>query len=634
MVYTDAATLRRTFLALVIALMLALMTVALSRPASALTVNVIPITGQLLVGGAPVTGNYDLQFQLYNAVSGGSTVGPLVTITNVAVADGVFYAEVNFGALSLGNSLWVQTNYRAAGAGNYAILSPRHVVPSVVYAADANYATLAGTTFRINNVLVGGPAPTTGQVLTYSGTRWAAAALPAPTAYTAGAGLTLTGSQFSVAVPLALTGTSNGPILTVSNVNGNGYGIFASSTAPGYSGIRGDNFASDPTSNGVAGVAAAGAGVAGYSTSGYGVQGTNTTTSDYGFLGGTEPSQNSSVGVYGNDATSASSGSGVFGFSTNGHGVAGLSINGAGGYFSSAGTDGVYGESTAANGGGVVGYADNGQTAFGVYGESTSGTGTYGQSSSGLGVEGISNTSTAVQAISTSGYGIYAQSGSNYAGYFTTGGATGLIGVSTSTNGTGIRGVANTGPVAVGVYGSSATGFAALLQGKVEIDGNLSITGSITAGTKDFKIDDPLDPTGKYLTHACIESNEMSDIYSGNIATDAQGNATVTMPNWFGALNKDFRYQLTVIGQFAQAVVSSEIQNNRFGIKTDKPNVKVSWQVTGVRQDAYASAHPLQVEEDKPVSEQGLFLHPTELGQSETAGIGYQQQQAHKATKP
>jgi len=79
MVYTDAATLRRTFLALVIALMLALMTVALSRPASALTVNVIPITGQLLVGGAPVTGNYDLQFQLYNAVSGGSTVGPLVT---------------------------------------------------------------------------------------------------------------------------------------------------------------------------------------------------------------------------------------------------------------------------------------------------------------------------------------------------------------------------------------------------------------------------------------------------------------------------------------------------------------------------------------------------------------------------
>ena len=116
--------------------------------------------------------------------------------------------------------------------------------------------------------------------------------------------------------------------------------------------------------------------------------------------------------------------------------------------------------------------------------------------------------------------------------------------------------------------------------------------GSITAGMKDFKIDDPLDPAGKYLTHACIESDEMADLYSGNVVTDAQGNAVVTMPRWFQALNTDFRYQLTVLGQFAQAVVSSEIQNNRFTIKTDKPNVKVSWQVTGVRQDAYAHGPP------------------------------------------
>jgi hypothetical protein len=41
-------------------------------------------------------------------------------------------------------------------------------------------------------------------------------------------------------------------------------------------------------------------------------------------------------------------------------------------------------------------------------------------------------------------------------------------------------------------------------------------------------------------------------------------------------LNRDFRYQLTVIGTFAQAIVVTEIANGSFSIKTDKPNVKVS----------------------------------------------------------
>ena len=47
--------------------------------------------------------------------------------------------------------------------------------------------------------------------------------------------------------------------------------------------------------------------------------------------------------------------------------------------------------------------------------------------------------------------------------------------------------------------------------------GNLSVTGSITAGTKDFKIDHPLDPTGKYLYHASVESDQMDDLYNGHV---------------------------------------------------------------------------------------------------------------------
>jgi hypothetical protein len=91
------------------------------------------------------------------------------------------------------------------------------------------------------------------------------------------------------------------------------------------------------------------------------------------------------------------------------------------------------------------------------------------------------------------------------------------------------------------------------------------------------------------------------NIYTGNVTTDTRGEATVQLPKWFEVLNADFRYQLTVIGQFAQAIVASKIQNHQFTIRTNAPNVEVSWQVTSVRRDAYAKAHPLVVEAEKEV---------------------------------
>jgi hypothetical protein len=103
----------------------------------------------------------------------------------------------------------------------------------------------------------------------------------------------------------------------------------------------------------------------------------------------------------------------------------------------------------------------------------------------------------------------------------------------------------------------------------------------------------------------------MVNIYCGNIITDETGTATVQLPNYFEVLNCDFRYQLTVIGQFAEAIIADEIANNRFVIKTSKPHVKVSWQVAGVRQDAYAKAHPVVVERDKPSAEKGRYLQPS-----------------------
>ncbi|NLH12517.1 MAG: hypothetical protein GX464_14390, partial [Holophagae bacterium] len=125
-----------------------------------------------------------------------------------------------------------------------------------------------------------------------------------------------------------------------------------------------------------------------------------------------------------------------------------------------------------------------------------------------------------------------------------------------------------------------------------------------------FKIDHPLDPTGKYLYHSFVESPDMMNVYNGNVVTDEEGRAVVELPAYFEVLNRDFRYQLTVIGRFAQAIVEQKIERNRFVIRTNLAGVEVSWQVTGIRKDPWAEHNRIQVEVDKPAEEHGLYLHP------------------------
>jgi trimeric autotransporter adhesin len=162
----------------------------------------------------------------------------------------------------------------------------------------------------------------------------------------------------------------------------------------------------------------------------------------------------------------------------------------------------------------------------------------------------------------------------------------------------------------------AAEGLAGDFEGDVLITGALNVTG-----TKNFKIDHPLDPQNKYLYHAAIESSEVLNLYSGNVTTDAGGEAAITLPDWFEAINSDLRYQLTVVGQFAQAIVADEVKNNRFTIKTSAPHVKVSWQVTGVRSDAAMKKHPFTVVEAKPESERGHYLTPEAFNQREEKSL-------------
>jgi hypothetical protein len=197
----------------------------------------------------------------------------------------------------------------------------------------------------------------------------------------------------------------------------------------------------------------------------------------------------------------------------------------------------------------------------------------------------------------------------------------GLWGQSVSTSsGAGVfaQAIATSGG-AFGIYAqsNSTAGYAGFFLGRV------AVTGTLSKGGGAFKIDHPLDPENKYLYHSFVESPDMMNIYNGNVTTDDAGFATVQLPDWFQALNRDFRYQLTVIGRFAQAIVAKEVEDNRFTIQTSVPGVKVSWQVTGIRQDAFAEKHRIPVEEDKEPDERGTYLHPAEHGRPREQGLDF-----------
>jgi hypothetical protein len=161
----------------------------------------------------------------------------------------------------------------------------------------------------------------------------------------------------------------------------------------------------------------------------------------------------------------------------------------------------------------------------------------------------------------------------------------------------------------------------------VNMTGPVSITGPLTKPGGSFKIDHPLDPANKYLSHSFVESPDMKNVYDGVVVLDNKGEAEIELPDWFGALNKDFRYQLTAIGAPAPNLhVAEEIsdatatnysrtssnKNNssRFKVAGGISGMKVSWQVTGIRKDPWANAHRIRVEEDKPAKQRGYYTYP------------------------
>jgi hypothetical protein len=167
--------------------------------------------------------------------------------------------------------------------------------------------------------------------------------------------------------------------------------------------------------------------------------------------------------------------------------------------------------------------------------------------------------------------------------------------------------------------------------------GDVDVSGTLNANSKNFKIDHPQDPTGKYLKHSTIESRSRLNVYTGNVTLDGNGAATVDLPEYVEAINRDYRYQLTAIGGAAPRLhIAAELDNNSFRIAGGEANMKVSWQVTGIRDDAWAREHPFQTVVRKPAAKQGTYRNPAARGAPTSQGgvQGIQEQKPSPQSSP
>jgi len=377
--------------------------------------------------------------------------------------------------------------------------------------------------------------------------------------------------------------TGRGVTGVATATSGVNYGGYFESASGGGSAVRGHNTSSSTQGNGVYGFSTGGLGVAGAGAAG-GVQGVGTGTSAYGVWGFASAATGTTWGVYGQ--CNSTEGKAVYGKS-----AATTGIN-YGGYFANASTEGygAYAVATAATG-----------VTTGLYGQSSS--------TSGKGVYGRTTTGT----------------GTTYGGYF----------LSNSSAGRGVFGWANAAlGTTYGVYGRTSSGLGAF--------GVYSLGNSGASGTKSFRIDHPSDPENKYLLHYSAESPMPQNFYVGNVVTDAKGFAWVELPDYFQQINTNFKYQLTVVGKsFAQAVVWEKIKGNRFQIRTNQPNIEVSWEVKADRNDEYVRrSRPRDVME-KDEQERGTYQHPELFGMPAERGLDYnpeieksEKQPAGETTQP
>ncbi len=206
----------------------------------------------------------------------------------------------------------------------------------------------------------------------------------------------------------------------------------------------------------------------------------------------------------------------------------------------------------------------------------------------------------------------------------------GLYGIATNDNQVGytqaVYGYASGGSDAIAIEGYVTGGLHYNWAGY--FDGDAIVTGTFYQKKSAFRIDHPLDPENEYLCHSAVNSPDMKNVYDGVVILGADGGAVVNLPEYFEALNKDFRYQLTCIGGYAPVYIAEKISNNRFEIAGGKPGMEISWQITGIRKDPAAEDGRISVEVEKFDHEKGLYLYPEGYGYGEERSVNYKSRRA------
>jgi hypothetical protein len=306
-------------------------------------------------------------------------------------------------------------------------------------------------------------------------------------------------------------------------------------------------------------------------------------------------------GAYINATGASGTGFGLFARANNSSAVALVGFNGAATGQSLA----LQAETASTTGRAVLGLASaTSGDAWGVWGLSASQDGT-----------GVVGQATATQGVTTGVLGRVDSSADDAAGVY--GAASAASGVTT-----GVWGVtASASPGAAGVFGYAAA-TSGQTYGVLGISdsptgfGIVCIGNSITTGNKQFRIDHPLDPANKYLNHFSAEGPEPYNIYRGTVTLDERGEAWVELPAYFAKINRDETYTLTPIGAPApQLHIAQPVRDNRFRIAGGQPAQRVSWCVTGIRNDLWTQAYPPNAETEKPAEFRGRYLHPSLWGE-------------------
>jgi len=561
------------------------------------------------------------QFGLFNIVigQGNRTGGSQTNFSDIDWASGNYYLKI-------------ETDL----SGTFEDMGTTQLV-SVPYALLANKVVTQPSLNDLTDVSTAGAS--NGQVLKYNGTSWVPAndnTGSGGSTYTAGTGINISGSNVISTVNLGGDVTGTLPSATVTKIQG----MAVASTTPSNGQVLKYNSANSQWQPSADNNASYTAGT-GISISGNTI--TNTLPDQTVSL--TAGSGVSVTGSYPNfTITNTSSGGGTLNQAYNYGGAgAGKSITANSGPVQITLPNG---DGTLAGGIGLQADIKNGQgNAISSYNESaannyptieagTNSTVTTNAAILGSSTGAASGVLGQVVSSSTAFTAVKGVNGRTDGGVGVTGiGFNGVYGETDYRDGYGVYGLNNdlTGPLtsnAIGVYGGGFNGVVGQTTDPSNGFGVYAIGDLGASGTKSFQIDHPLDPANKYLKHFSIESDEVLNVYRGNVILDANGQATVTLPAYFSAININFSYNLTAVGSSEPNLyVKDEVNGNQFSVAGGKPGAKVSWTLFAERNDLYMQKTPgaRDTEIQKLGGDAGKYQMPELYGQPKEKGIFYKE---------